>query len=387
MFRAWAFTEMPYPYTPPQDTYESVRVSLPNRHFDPETGSQLYEKYYDIYRAADEVGLDIMVNEHHATATCLQPSVPMSMAILARETRQARLMCLGNPIVNRGTPVRVAEEMAMADVISRGRVEVGFVRGVPMELSAGNVRPTEMKERFWEYAELITKAWTTDTGPFNWEGEYFQHRQVNIWPRPYQDPHPPIWVPTQSAGTAREVGAHGYKVATILCGAQEAKAIFAAYREGREAFGSPATTADVGYLGLMFVDRDPAAAYAGAEKMRWYLRNNKVAPQFRDVPGYVDPRVRKMILQRFAQTNALTGAAGQIAELPVDELVRRGYMFAGTPDEVVDQVAEFSAAVGGMDNLMMMVHTGSMSEQLVTGSLATFAADVLPRLRDLARTV
>jgi alkanesulfonate monooxygenase SsuD/methylene tetrahydromethanopterin reductase-like flavin-dependent oxidoreductase (luciferase family) len=93
-------------------------------------------------------------------------------------------LILGNPIANRREPVRVAEEMAMVDVYSRGRLECGFVRGVPYEMSAGNHRPTRMMDRFWEAHDLIVKAWTSHDGPFNWEGKYFHHRQVNIWPRP-----------------------------------------------------------------------------------------------------------------------------------------------------------------------------------------------------------
>ena len=74
MFRAFVFTEMPYPHLPGDDSFESVRVSLPNELYDPEIGYQLYEKYFDIYRRADELGLDIMLNEHHSTATCAPPS-------------------------------------------------------------------------------------------------------------------------------------------------------------------------------------------------------------------------------------------------------------------------------------------------------------------------
>src|ERR1700753_3476383 len=102
---------MPYPYLPPPDSYESMRVTLPSSVYDPELGFQLYKKYFDIYAAADELGLDIMLNEHHATATCVAPAVPLAMAVLARQTKNARLLALGNPLANRNTPVRIAEEM------------------------------------------------------------------------------------------------------------------------------------------------------------------------------------------------------------------------------------------------------------------------------------
>src|ERR1700754_5118084 len=98
MFLSWMFTEMPYPYLPPEETYDSLRVTFPSSVYDPEVGFQLYKSYFDMYAAADEAGLDIMRNEHPATATCVAPAVPLAMATLARETRHARLLALGNPL-------------------------------------------------------------------------------------------------------------------------------------------------------------------------------------------------------------------------------------------------------------------------------------------------
>ncbi|HEY2562982.1 MAG TPA: hypothetical protein VGI44_04680, partial [Acidimicrobiales bacterium] len=82
-FRTYVFTEMPYPYIPPEETFESARVTLPNRIYDPELGYQLYQKYFDLYALADELELDIMVNEHHSTATCVEPAASIPLAILA----------------------------------------------------------------------------------------------------------------------------------------------------------------------------------------------------------------------------------------------------------------------------------------------------------------
>ena len=126
--KTWFFTEDAYPYLPDADTYESIRVNLPNKHYDPDKGADLYDMYLDLWCAADEIGLEIMLNEHHQTATCVVPAAPILLGILARQTSRARLLILGNPIANRTQPIRVAEEMAMIDVISRGRLECGFVR-------------------------------------------------------------------------------------------------------------------------------------------------------------------------------------------------------------------------------------------------------------------
>ena len=382
MFRAWVFTEMPYPYTPPEETFESVRVVLPNRHYDPELGFQLYQKYFDIYRRADELGLDIMVNEHHSTATCVEPAAPLSMAILARETKRARLLALGNPVANRRDPVRVAEEMAMVDVISQGRVDVGLVRGVPQELSAGNSNPVGMRERFWEAADLIVEAWTNHDGPFNWEGEHFHHRQVNIWPRPYQEPHPPVWVPTQTATTAAEVGQRGYTVATILNGVEGARRIFESYRRGALEAGRPgAGLENFAYLGLVFVGEDDAAGHAGARKLQWYLQHNKVAPQFMDVPGYLDPPIRAAMRRQALSGRPVASPVAHLAGASIDALTKDGYFFAGSPDSVFNQLRYFYERVGGFGHLLMMVQGGSMGYELATDSAELFAREVLPRFR------
>ena len=74
-----------------------------------------------------------MLNEHHQTPTCVDPAAPIVLGALARLTNKARLLILGNPVANRRQPVRVAEEMALVDILSQGRVECGFVRGVPYE--------------------------------------------------------------------------------------------------------------------------------------------------------------------------------------------------------------------------------------------------------------
>jgi len=168
----WHFTEMPYPHLPPIDTLKSMRVTLPSRHYDPRIGADLYNRYLDEYMIADDLGFHHMVNEHHQTATCLDVAAPLSAAILARQTRKGRICILGNPVANRGDPLRIAEEMAMIDCISRGRLDVGFVRGVPYEIFAANTNPTQTVERLWEGIDLAVKAW-----PDLRQGQWRQRRR------------------------------------------------------------------------------------------------------------------------------------------------------------------------------------------------------------------
>jgi Luciferase-like monooxygenase len=119
--QAWHFSETAYPYLPPVETYSSIRVTLPNRYYDPEKGAALWDRYLDEWCIADDEGVEVMLNEHHQTATCVDPAAPLVLAALARMTKRARLLILGNPIANRRQPVRVAEEMAMADILARPR--------------------------------------------------------------------------------------------------------------------------------------------------------------------------------------------------------------------------------------------------------------------------
>ncbi|MCD9623947.1 LLM class flavin-dependent oxidoreductase [Rhabdothermincola salaria] len=382
MFRSWVFTEMPYPHIPPEDTFDSVRVSFPSRHYDPEVGHQLYQAYYDMYAAADELGLDIMCNEHHATATCVEPAVPLSLAILARETTRARLLALGNPVANRSDPVRVAEEMAMIDVISQGRLEVGFVRGVPQELSAGNVSPVDQKPRFREAIDLILEAWQAHDGPINWEGEHFHHRQVNVWPRVYQDPHPPVWIPTQSTSTAVETAERGFTVATILNGVAGCRSIFDAYRTRAAECGTDDPPLEkFAYLGLVAVGETDEEGYAIARKLQWYIQHNKVAPQFMDVPGYIEPKVRAAMLQSQLKGEEVTSPIAHLAHAPVEELTEDGYFFAGSPDTVFHQMRRFYEKVGGFGNFLMMVQGGTMGLELATRTMELYSREVMPRFR------
>ena len=138
-----------------------------------------------------------------APSTCLTVSVPMALAIIARETKTARLLSLGTPIANRPDPVRVAEEMAWLDVLVGRPAGDGPRQGRALRDRAGQQQPGRLMRRYWEAHDLILKAMSTTDGPFNWEGEFFHYRNVNIWPRPLQQPTPPVWMTGLSVETGR----------------------------------------------------------------------------------------------------------------------------------------------------------------------------------------
>jgi alkanesulfonate monooxygenase SsuD/methylene tetrahydromethanopterin reductase-like flavin-dependent oxidoreductase (luciferase family) len=380
--QAWHFSETAYPYLPPTDSYDSIRVTLPNKHYDPEKGAALWDRYLDEWCIADDEGVEVMLNEHHQTATCVDPAAPLVLAALARLTKRARLLILGNPIANRRQPVRVAEEMALADILSHGRVEAGFVRGVPWEVAAANSNPVRMNERHWEALDLIIKAWTAHEGPVSHEGRFFHHRNINIWPRPYQRPHPPIWVSTTSPSGAARVGARGFVQATFLTGFDGTRAVFDAYRKGWHQAGRADTVPldRLAYAALIYTAPSEAEAQAGAERLLWYITANKVLPQHTLPPGYVPVRAAVDVMR--GKVNPLS----HFGERPsVESAIASGIMMAGTPDQVVKQIRKLYDHVGGFGHLLLMGQAGFLEHKETALGIRTFARDVYPQLKEFHR--
>jgi alkanesulfonate monooxygenase SsuD/methylene tetrahydromethanopterin reductase-like flavin-dependent oxidoreductase (luciferase family) len=381
--RAWYFTEMPYPHLPPFDELSSIRVSLPSRHFDPKIGADLYNRYLDEYIIAAGEGLDLMVNEHHQTATCIDVTAPLSLAILARQTTNARLCILGNPVANRGDPIRIAEEMAMVDCISRGRVDAGFVRGVPYEIFAANNNPTQTLERLWEGVELCVKAWTTHDGPWNFEGRFTHRRAINVWPRPYQQPHPPVWVTGSSdVASVQRAARSGYVFATFLQPYPQVKKLFEAYRAAYADNGQPGG-GGLAFMPLMYVGETEAEAEAGARELAWYLAA-KVEPQFRNPPGYVPVEFN---------VGAMKGDATKVARsesvrgLRMEDARELGTMMYGTPDQVIAQIRRQYERIGGFDHLLMMMQAGHLDHKRTVRNIELFAREVYPAIKDLPRSM
>jgi alkanesulfonate monooxygenase SsuD/methylene tetrahydromethanopterin reductase-like flavin-dependent oxidoreductase (luciferase family) len=373
--KTWYFSENAYPYLPDESTYDSIRVTLPNGLIDPRKMADLYHRYLDEWQLAEEHGLNIMVNEHHATATNLNPSAAVVLGALARITKKARILILGNPIANRRDPVRVAEEMAMVDNYSRGRLEVGFVRGVPYEIAAGNSNPHNMADRMWEAHDLIKKAWTTRDGPFNWEGRYFNHRQVNVWPRPYQEPHPPIWFTGLSTNQMPKIAENGYVAATFLTGFKQTKTIFDSYRETRAKLGLPMSLDRLAYAALVYVGETDAQGFEGAKKLMWYFQANKVSPQFINPPGYSSNKAAAGIM-RGAETHFDKKSS-------LEQCIEMGIMFAGSPDTVCKQIQKHYDAVGGYGHLLAMGQAGFLEHEETARGIEMLGDEVAPRLREM----
>src|SRR5262249_36558910 len=188
---------MGWPYLPDDfdKQYDSAWVWCPNRLFDPEKGARLYNDYIDTLIYAEQLGYDgVCVNEHHQTAYGLMPSPNLIASILARQTSRVKIAVIGNALPLYNPPTRVAEEFAMIDVISGGRLIAGMVVGGGPEYYSFSMNPTHARSMYAEALDLILRAWK-EPGPFEHYGEQWKVKYVNPWPRPLQQPHPPIWIP------------------------------------------------------------------------------------------------------------------------------------------------------------------------------------------------
>jgi alkanesulfonate monooxygenase SsuD/methylene tetrahydromethanopterin reductase-like flavin-dependent oxidoreductase (luciferase family) len=387
--RVYHFTEQPYFPAWPENP-DSIRISITGDQHDPKVASDLFHRYYDEWLLADEIGLDIMINEHHSTATCMSSTCIVGLSILARQTKRARLLVLGYPIGHRPDPFRCAEELAAVDVISRGRLDMGFIKGVPYEFWPSNQNPVGVMERFWEAHDFIIKAMTTNDHLFTWEGKHFHYRHVNLWPRPYQQPHPPVWSTTGTPANARALGERGITMATLGTG-YNTRPLFDAYRQGYISKGRPAPTADrFAYLGLVAVGENESQARARGKLVAEYLSSSgRVSPAFRNPPGYlsVDDNVRILQNRPRQRTGTKDGRFIDMRTADVQDLIDTGVLFCGTPDQVYAQIVEFIEYCGGMGNLLMMGHAGFLSHEDTVGNLTLFAKEVLPRLQAFKQPV
>jgi alkanesulfonate monooxygenase SsuD/methylene tetrahydromethanopterin reductase-like flavin-dependent oxidoreductase (luciferase family) len=373
------FHLMPYPRVP--GDYESSALTLPNKHFDPKVGTDLYHRYLDELEYADHLGFDgIAVNEHHQTAYGLMPSPNIMAAALARRTENAKVMVLGNAIGIRGNPLRVAEEIAMLDHLSNGRVVSGFVRGIGWEYFGHSISPTKSRERFNEAHDLIIKAWTSDE-VFQWNGRNYEYRYVNIWPRPVQRPHPPIYIPgAGSTETMRFCAERRYTYMSVYAPARVVRHWFDGYRHAAAELGYVPDPEKIAFAVPVYVaDTDERAHREARPALEWLFRKGlKIPPQFHNPPGYMSASSLRGVLK---------AGLKPFSEYTYDELLAEGMAVVGNPSTVIRRLRELHEQLGGFGQLMGLFAIGPSTHDQVVRSTELFAAEVMPALRAVSSEV
>ena len=296
--RFFSFHLMPYPGLPP-DYDGPAWITCPNEFFDPELGGALYNRYIDELLYAEELGFDgVCVNEHHQNAYGIMQSPNLIASILARLTKRVRIAVVGNALPLYDPPTRVAEEFAMIDCISGGRLIAGMVVGGGPEYYSFSMNPAHARERFAEAHDLILRAWT-EPGPFEFVGKHYKLRYVNSWPRPIQQPHPEIWIPgVGSLETLEFVAKRRYAYMGIpYFHISVFERMFSLMREACRAESYEADPSQLGWLVPIFVAESDAEARRRYEEHFWYFVRRLLPGINISPPGYTSVRSVENIMK------------------------------------------------------------------------------------------
>ncbi|MBI3247643.1 MAG: LLM class flavin-dependent oxidoreductase [Deltaproteobacteria bacterium] len=386
------FTERAYVAYSADDVKNSfrsaVRLTFPNSHFNPALGADMYNEYLDEYEYSDEIGFDgLMLNEHHNTPTCLGAAMNLEAAILARTTKNAKIVLLGNPLPIFENPIRLAEELAEIDMISRGRLVSGFVRGTGIESWATNTNPVHNRERFQEAHDLVIKTWTTP-GPFRWEGKHYQFRVVNPFERPLQQPHPPVWIPgVGSPETIVWCAQHHYPYVYLETDPQVTLDLMNLYANAAREVGYEPGPQNFGYLVRVHVQDTDEKAYEVGEGFlvgnagvgRLPLPGDFMAP-----PGYNSREATKSLIEQYRHSARPDPLYGGVDAAGWDKVVESNRVIIGNPDTVVKKLRQVLTALRpGV--LGIWTNDGTISHKDTMRCLQLLGKEVMPALREMGK--
>ncbi len=364
--------------------FGATALMFSNRHFDPVAGSRLYQQYLDDYSYAEEMGVDgIMLNEHHNAPFCMQAKANVFAAILAATTKRVKIVLLGNPLPLAENPIRLAEELAMIDMVSQGRLVSGFVRGGGQEQLATGVNPAFNRERFEEAHALIVKAWT-EPGPFRWEGTHYQHRVVNPWAVPLQKPYPRVWIPgVLSRETVVWAAKQRYPYICLNTSVDATKQIWQTYDAAAAEVGYTPGPENRGYLIRMHVSDSEEKAVANARQFMWMMGEftGLAHPVWSSPSGYFSPSSRRNFVQ-FA-----TGRAKNPRGNPTfEEQLATTQIIAGTPDQVIPKLRHLMEETRpGI--MAFWANDGSVSPEDTRTCIRLLGQEVMPAVREIGKSL
>jgi alkanesulfonate monooxygenase SsuD/methylene tetrahydromethanopterin reductase-like flavin-dependent oxidoreductase (luciferase family) len=381
-FHLMPYTELPDDF---RDKHPSVWVDIHSSLFDPRRAHHMYNDFMDELEFAAECGFDaVCVNEHHSNGYGLMPSPNLIASALARRTTDTALCVMGNSLALYNPPTRVAEEFAMIDVISGGRLIAGFPVGTPMDTCfAFGQNPGTLRDRYYEAHDLVLRAWT-ETDIFAFNGRFNQQRYVNIWPRPIQKPHPPIWIPGGgSIETWRWCAEMDHVYAYLsYFGYQAGQVTMDGFWQEMDRLGKDRNPYRAGFLQFVGVaeTRDEAYRLYREPAEYFYGRCLHVDPRFAGAPGYTSEATQR------------AGVVGQVAQVArmrrfdtlareMDAIVEKGYVIIGSPDEVAAQLKEVAINLN-VGHLMLLCQFGNMGKDLAKYNTQLFAEKVMPQLAD-----
>jgi len=373
------------------DQYKADRYlpyPLTGSHFDPEVAARTYEEHLEIWREMDRLGYDgVGLNEHHTTPHGLMNSPNMMAAVGAQHTKKLKFLQLGNltPLNN---PLRVAEEIAMADCMSRGRVIAGFARGIAREYGVYGIPMQESRARYEEAYDIIVKAWTEEV--FSYDGKFWSYKDIAIWPRPYQRPHPPVWIPfTGSKETIEFAGSRNLPAVMVQTAPGLMEDIVGYYAKSLASHGHRITPDHLCLFTDAYVADSRAAAieeykdsYLYFTQMLWHHGSISAEGEHRqEGAGYVASSSYDYVRPEnrpFARMDR-----GKIRNMTMEDVAGRiasGQLAWGPADEVAENLIAAGEQTG-CDSLLLNMNLGAMPHQQFLAQIRRFGTEVLPKLQ------
>ena len=362
---------------------DGLPYPLPRQHFKTDVAVRTYEEHLSAWEEMDRLGYDgVGFNEHHCSPYGLMNSPNLLAAAAAQRTRNLKLLIYGN-LLPLHEPLRLAEELAMLDCLSNGRLISGFARGIPREYQVHNVSLAESRERFEEAYAIVTRAWTEEV--FSYEGKFWSYKNVAMWPRPVQRPHPPIWIPVVGSKESIEfAGKHNIVITPGLKPGGLQDDIIRYYAECLGKNGH-AITPDHLSIALNAYVAD-SKAQAVTENGPYFLYFNRTLfshgnfteTSLQLATGYSSASSTDYVRQQ--NQKAAEHAREDFRNMTLDDVARAAEgMPWGTPDEVTERIIAL-AEHAGANTVQVSLNRGAMPQEMFLEQIRRFARDVLPRL-------
>ncbi|MEN3310667.1 MAG: hypothetical protein V7603_6869 [Micromonosporaceae bacterium] len=384
------FAQAPYQHLPEdfEHRFESA-VTTPYSLTTAERVCAAYQDLMEILLHGARCGFDgLAMTEHSQSPSDMVPNPDLIASALAYVTEAAGLdvaICpVGRSLGKSREPVRVAEECAMIDVMSRGRLVAGFPVGLAYDACINNgIPPLAVRGRFEEGLDLVLRAWQ-DPHPFAWNGRHGQYPSVNIWPRPVQQPRPPVSITgignprTMATTFERDLGFtyFGWFGANLTGGR-----VFERFWEIGERAGVARNPYRLSFLQTIAVaETDEQAARDYGRHVEYFFRKNLGAlrPEMIALPGGIDINGVRALLRDPGDL----GMVDKMRDATFDQLRAAGAVIAGSPETVRDGIAQFAAEYG-IGNLYAQLSFGSLPRDLAMRNVSLFAEQVAPALRGL----
>lgn len=383
------FQQIPYRHLPAdfQHRYEAA-VTTPYHEL--VEAARVQEAFHDalgeIMHAA-RAGFDaIAATEHGQSSYDMAPNPNIVEAAVAYATAvegiDVGIYPLGRSLGKSREPLRVAEELAMLDAISGGRLIAGFPVGLAYDANINNgVPPAETRLRFDENLELVLRAWQ-EREVFAWNGRFHQHPAVNIWPRPLQDPHPPVFI--TGIGNPRTMEfcldrGFGFNYFGWFGARVTGRRVFDRFWDAAERLGKEPNPYRMGFMQTICVaDTDAEAERLYARHAEYFFQKalGSIPMERLALPGGIDIKGLEFIFRDPGDF----GIYPRMKEASFAELMEAGSVICGSPATVRDQILDFVRDYR-IGNLHAMLQFGSMPTELARHNIDLFAEQVLPALR------